>query len=69
MGSPPAMRRATVDRSALEVLGGLKEGDLIVVEGIIKLRDGAKLRYDAPEAALSETSQGSAQPAEVKARS
>ena len=54
----------------VEVLGGLEEGDLIVVEGIIKLRDGAKLRYDAaPEGAVSETSQGSAQPAEANARS
>jgi len=54
----------------VEVLGGLNEGDLIVVEGVIKLRDGAKLRYEAsPEAAVSETSQGSAQPIDAGARS
>lgn len=54
----------------VEVLGGLQEGDPIVVEGIIKLRDGAKLRYEATaEGAVSESSQGSAQPADVNARS
>jgi membrane fusion protein (multidrug efflux system) len=54
----------------VEVLGGLKEGDLIVVEGTIKLRDGAKLRYEASaEGAVSESSQGSAQPVDAEARS
>jgi membrane fusion protein (multidrug efflux system) len=53
----------------VEVLGGLKEGDLIVVEGIVKLRDGAKLRYEAAGAAVSETSQGSAGLAGANARS
>src|SRR5690606_36335337 len=38
----------------VEVLGGLEEGELIVVEGIIKLRDGARMRYDGGEAAISE---------------
>jgi hypothetical protein len=43
---------------------------LIVVEGIIKLRDGAKLRYEASsEGAVSESSQGSAQPVDAEARS
>jgi membrane fusion protein (multidrug efflux system) len=53
----------------VEVIGGVEEGDLIVVEGIIKLRDGAKLRYDAAETAVTESSQGSSQPAAANARS
>jgi membrane fusion protein (multidrug efflux system) len=54
----------------VEVTGGVEEGDLIVVEGIIKLREGAKLRYDAAETAVTEsTSQGSAAPAAAGARS
>jgi len=53
----------------VEVIGGVEEGELIVVEGIIKLRDGAKLRYDAAETAVTESSQGSSQPTAAKARS
>jgi membrane fusion protein (multidrug efflux system) len=54
----------------VEVLGGVEEGDLIVVEGIVKLRDGAKLRYDAAETAVTESSsQGGSEPAAAKARS
>jgi hypothetical protein len=37
------------------VLGGLADGDLIVIEGIVKLRDGARMRYDDKDAAVSET--------------
>jgi membrane fusion protein (multidrug efflux system) len=39
----------------VEVLGGLTDGDLIVIEGIVKLRDGAKMRFDAKDAAISES--------------
>ena len=46
----------------VEVLSGLQEGDLIVTEGIIKLREGARVRYDAAEAAVSEHSHGSGPP-------
>jgi len=53
----------------VEVLDGLKEGDLIVVEGIIKLRDGARVRFDAADTAVSESSQGSAAPTTADARS
>jgi membrane fusion protein, multidrug efflux system len=53
----------------VEVLSGLQPGDPIVVEGIIKLREGARVRYDAAEAAISERSQGSAAPGTADARS
>jgi membrane fusion protein (multidrug efflux system) len=53
----------------VEVLSGLEEGQLIVVEGIIKLREGARVRYEAAEAAISESSQGSAEPSGANARS
>ncbi len=52
----------------VEVLSGLEEGDPVVVEGIIKLREGARVRYEAAEAAISERSQGST-PASADARS
>jgi membrane fusion protein (multidrug efflux system) len=52
----------------VEVLGGLKEGDPIVTEGIIKLREGARVRYEGDEAAVSESSQGAAPPSVVAAR-
>jgi membrane fusion protein (multidrug efflux system) len=35
----------------VEVKAGLAEGDLVVTEGIIKLRDGSRVRYEAPELA------------------
>jgi membrane fusion protein, multidrug efflux system len=52
----------------VEVLSGLQDGDTIVTEGIIKLREGARVRYEAAEAAVSETSQGSAPPSVAAAR-
>ena len=53
----------------VEVLSGLEEGDLVVTEGIIKLREGARVRYEAAEAAISERSQGSAPSSGAEARS
>jgi membrane fusion protein, multidrug efflux system len=53
----------------VEVLSGLEADDLIVVEGIIKLREGARVRYEAAEAAISERSQGSAPSSGADARS
>jgi membrane fusion protein (multidrug efflux system) len=40
----------------VEVLGGLQEGDLIVIEGIVKLREGSQVRFDGAGAAISERS-------------
>ncbi|HZF29581.1 MAG TPA: efflux RND transporter periplasmic adaptor subunit [Gammaproteobacteria bacterium] len=40
----------------VEVLGGLKEGDIIVTEGIVKLREGAKFRTNDAETAVSDRS-------------
>jgi membrane fusion protein (multidrug efflux system) len=38
---------------SVEVLGGLEEGDRIVTEGIVKLRDGVRVRVETPESAVS----------------
>jgi membrane fusion protein (multidrug efflux system) len=40
----------------VEVLGGLEDGDPIVVEGIVKLRDGIEVRFEESGAAISEIS-------------
>jgi membrane fusion protein (multidrug efflux system) len=40
----------------VEVLSGLQEGDIVVSEGIVKLRDGITVRYESNEAAISESS-------------
>jgi membrane fusion protein (multidrug efflux system) len=53
----------------VEVLSGLQEGDPIVVEGTIKLREGARVRYEDAAGTISETSQGSAESASAEARS
>jgi membrane fusion protein, multidrug efflux system len=50
----------------VEVLSGLQDGEPIVVEGIVKLREGARVRYEAAGAAISE---GSAPPGGADARS
>ena len=46
-----------------------KKATSIVVEGIVKLREGARVRYEAAEAAVSERSQGSAPSSSADARS
>jgi membrane fusion protein (multidrug efflux system) len=46
----------------VEVLGGLEEGDQIVTEGIIKLRDGIRVRIQGQESELS----GVVEPSEPK---
>jgi membrane fusion protein (multidrug efflux system) len=43
----------------VEVLNGLKEGDVIVTEGIVKLRDGQKFRTNDAETAISDRSDSS----------
>lgn len=40
----------------VEVVSGLSEGDMVVSEGIVKLRDGMKVRLPAREAEISERS-------------
>lgn len=40
----------------VEVMSGLKEGDLIVTEGIVKLREGQKFRTNDAETAVSDRS-------------
>jgi membrane fusion protein, multidrug efflux system len=37
----------------VEVTGGLEEGDLVVSQGIIKLRDGIRVRYSGEEQEVS----------------
>jgi multidrug efflux pump subunit AcrA (membrane-fusion protein) len=41
---------------AVEVKSGLEEGDTIVIEGIVKLRDGIQVRLDEAAGAVSERS-------------
>jgi membrane fusion protein (multidrug efflux system) len=53
----------------VEVLGGVKEGDMIVTEGIVKLRDGITVRYEGGEAAVSERSDPTEGVGASKARS
>jgi membrane fusion protein (multidrug efflux system) len=53
----------------VEVLSGLNEGDPIVVEGIIKLRDGARVRFQETAVSESTSSQGSAPSSTADARS
>jgi membrane fusion protein, multidrug efflux system len=53
----------------VEVLSGLEEGQQIVVEGIVKLRDGARVRFDAADAAVSDSSKNNTPPDSGDARS
>ena len=53
----------------VEVLGGLNEGDPIVIEGIIKLREGARVRFEQTSVSESSNSQGSAPSSTADARS
>ena len=53
----------------VEVLGGLQEGEQIVTEGIVKLRDGVTVRIDPGEAAISERSDHAEGAASADARS
>jgi membrane fusion protein (multidrug efflux system) len=54
---------------SVEVLSGLQEGDLIVTEGIVKLRDGMIVRLAAGEAEVSERSDTAERPSTADARS
>jgi len=45
-----------------EITAGLQEGDLIVTEGIVKLRDGARVRLQVTEPEVSARPQDSTQP-------
>ena len=53
----------------VEVLGGLNEGDPIVVEGIIKLREGARVRFQETAVSESSSSPGAAPSSTADARS
>jgi len=53
----------------VEVLSGLNDGDLIVVEGIIKLREGARVRFEETAVSESSSSQGAAPSSTADARS
>jgi membrane fusion protein (multidrug efflux system) len=53
----------------VEVVGGLEEGELIVTEGTIKLRDGSTIRFEPVGAAISERSGGAYEATSASARS
>jgi membrane fusion protein (multidrug efflux system) len=53
----------------VEVVGGLEEGELIVTEGTIKLRDGSSIRFEPVGAAISERSGGAYETTSASARS
>ena len=53
----------------VEVVSGLQEGEQIVTEGIIKLRDGIRVRFEGGEPAISERSDTAEGSGAVNARS
>lgn len=53
----------------VEVVGGLQEGERIVTEGIIKLRDGISIRFEPVGAAISERTDATYETTSADARS
>jgi membrane fusion protein (multidrug efflux system) len=53
----------------VEVVGGLEEGELIVTEGTIKLRDGSTIRFEPVGAAISERAESAYEATSANARS
>lgn len=50
----------------VEVTAGLTEGDLVVSQGIVKLRDGARVRFDGDEQEISDSATSGLRPASAR---